>query len=54
MTLTGEMAAILRYFTKFGSFGGQLCQSGLRCDKNVDQRIQFLAIWFMSILSEVC
>ena len=30
MTLTGEMAAILRYFTKFGIFGGQFRQSGLR------------------------
>jgi len=28
MTLNGVMTLILRYFTKFGSFWGQLCQSG--------------------------
>ena len=28
MTLNGEMALILRYFTKFGSFRGALRKSG--------------------------
>jgi len=28
MTLNGEMALILRYFTEFGSFRGALCKSG--------------------------
>jgi len=30
MTLNGVMAVILRYSTEFGSFWGQLCQSGWR------------------------
>ena len=28
MTLNGEMAHILRYFTEFSSFRGVLCKSG--------------------------
>jgi len=28
MTLNGETAFILRYFTEFGSFRGALCKSG--------------------------
>jgi len=28
VTLNGVMGVILRYFTKFGGFIGQLCQSG--------------------------
>ena len=30
MTLNGEMAFILRYFTEFGSFRGALHKSGLQ------------------------
>jgi len=30
MTLSGVIALILRYFTEFDSFGGQLRHSGLR------------------------
>jgi len=30
MTLNSVMAIILRYFTEFGIFGGQLCQRGWR------------------------
>jgi len=30
MTLSSEMAVILRYSTEFGSFAGQLRQSGWR------------------------
>jgi len=28
MTLNGEMAFILRYYTEFGSFRGTFCKSG--------------------------
>jgi len=28
MTVNGEMALILHYFTEFGSFQGSLCKSG--------------------------
>jgi len=33
MTLNGEMALILRYFTEFGSFRGELRESGWRSHK---------------------
>jgi len=44
MNLNGVKAVILRYFTEFGSFWGQLCKAGCRytdtfCDRNVVQRI---------------
>jgi len=30
MTLNGAMTVILPYFTEFGRFGGQLCQTSWR------------------------
>ena len=44
VTLNGEMALILCYFTEFGSFWGALHKNGRRytqtfCDKNVAQSI---------------
>jgi len=34
MTLNGEMAIILRYFTEFSSFGGALRKIGWQSHKN--------------------
>jgi len=34
MTLNGEMALILRYFTEFGSFRGEVRQSGWQSHMN--------------------
>jgi len=44
MTLNGEVALILRYFTELGSFRGALRKSGGRyndifCGRNVAQRV---------------
>jgi len=35
MTLNGVIALILRYFTEFDTFAGQLCHSGWRQTYNV-------------------
>jgi len=52
MTLDGVMAVAIRYFTEFGSFLGALRKSIWRhtdtlCGRNVAQRIEFLAIYYL-------
>jgi len=58
VTLNAVMALIMHYFTEFGSFRGQLYQSGWRQtytvrDKNVVHRICFSDISFMAMFAEV-
>ena len=60
MTLNGVMTVILRFFAEFGSFGGQLRQSGrikidlyslrLQCSP---ENVVFSDISFMAIFAEV-
>jgi len=52
MTLNGVLTVILRFFAEFGSFTGQLRQSGLRrkCSPN---NLVFIDISFMAIFAEV-